>query len=163
MDKELKIIPPDGYEVDEEHSTLECIKFRPIKRQLPKSWKEFCEVYPIQEGEAYIGNNSEISQVSVEQSRIICRDRNMLPSKHYAEAMLALCQLIQLRDCYNHGWKQDFTNNTIKKYCITNINDNIVRLNFYSTNHILAFKSAELRDKFLKNFRDLLEVAKPLL
>ena len=28
---------------------------------------------------------------------------------------------------------------------------------------ILAFKTEELRDKFLENFEDLIEIAKPLL
>ena len=31
MEKEVKIVPPDGYEIDKENSTLECIKFREIK------------------------------------------------------------------------------------------------------------------------------------
>ena len=29
--KELKIQVPDGYEIDKENSTFECIKFKPIK------------------------------------------------------------------------------------------------------------------------------------
>ena len=31
MEKEVKIVPPDGYEIDKENSTLECIKFREVK------------------------------------------------------------------------------------------------------------------------------------
>lgn len=30
--KEVKITPPEGYEVDEENSTFECIKFKPKKK-----------------------------------------------------------------------------------------------------------------------------------
>jgi hypothetical protein len=30
MEKEIKITPPDGYEIDKENSTFECIKFKPI-------------------------------------------------------------------------------------------------------------------------------------
>ena len=33
----------------------------------------------------------------------------------------------------------------------------------WACNRILAFKAEELRDKFLKNFQDLIEIAKPLL
>jgi hypothetical protein len=33
MEKELKIIPPDGYEIDQQHSTLDCIKFKEKKQQ----------------------------------------------------------------------------------------------------------------------------------
>lgn len=28
MEKEIKIVPPEGYEIDKEHSTFECIKFK---------------------------------------------------------------------------------------------------------------------------------------
>lgn len=30
--KELKIQAPEGYEIDKENSTFECIKFKPIKK-----------------------------------------------------------------------------------------------------------------------------------
>lgn len=29
--KEMKIVPPEGYEIDKENSTFECVKFKPIK------------------------------------------------------------------------------------------------------------------------------------
>jgi len=32
MEKEIKITPPDGYEIDKENSTFECIKFKPIEK-----------------------------------------------------------------------------------------------------------------------------------
>lgn len=32
--KEIKINVPEGYEIDEENSTFECIKFKPIKKEL---------------------------------------------------------------------------------------------------------------------------------
>lgn len=41
--KEIKITPPEGFEVDKEHSTFECIRFKPIKI---KRWRdeEYAEV-----------------------------------------------------------------------------------------------------------------------
>ena len=30
MDKEIKITPPEGYEIDKENSTFDCIKFDAI-------------------------------------------------------------------------------------------------------------------------------------
>lgn len=30
--KEIKISVPDGYEIDNENSTFECIKFKPVKK-----------------------------------------------------------------------------------------------------------------------------------
>lgn len=32
--KEMKIVPPEGYEIDKENSTFECVKFKPIKKDL---------------------------------------------------------------------------------------------------------------------------------
>lgn len=32
MEKEIKITPPEGYEIDRKNSTFECIKFKPIKK-----------------------------------------------------------------------------------------------------------------------------------
>lgn len=38
--KELKIQAPEGYEIDKENSTLECIKFKPIKKNI--TYKDIC-------------------------------------------------------------------------------------------------------------------------
>lgn len=34
--KEIKITPPEGYEIDKENSTFDCIKFKPVA----KRWRE---------------------------------------------------------------------------------------------------------------------------
>lgn len=163
MDKEVKIIPPEGYEVDKEHSTFKCIKFKPIKPLLPTTWEEFCITKLVEEGEAYVCSDCAINQLSVKQRRVPCRDKNILPSKQYAEAMLALCQLIQLRDYYNDGWEPDWANSSVKKYCIYPNAGSITTGALKTANEALFFKTEELMNKFLKNFRDLIEVAKPLL
>ena len=90
-------------------------------------------------------------------------DKNIFPTIEEAEACLALAQLCQLRDRYNDGWKPDWDSMSETKY-VLEISRNIVVKNFYGNRHkILAFKTEELRDKFLENFRDLIETAKPLL
>jgi hypothetical protein len=173
MAKELKINVPEGYEIDRENSTFECIKFKPIKNGLPKTWEEFCEITP-KSGEYFIGVGSKIIPFSRwNGAKRYQEDKNVLPNKETAEAMLALCQLIQLRDCYNDGWKPDWskTNPTkvwwnisgISKYTIYFNENQITRGSETSRQQILAFKTEELRDQFLENFRDLIETAKPLL
>ena len=37
--KEFKIQIPEGYEIDKENSTFECIKFKSIKKNITKLWK----------------------------------------------------------------------------------------------------------------------------
>ena len=38
--KSFKVEIPEGYEIDKENSTFECIKFKKIKIEYPKSWDE---------------------------------------------------------------------------------------------------------------------------
>lgn len=132
------------------------------EKELPKSWEDFCALYKIKEKEAYIDEFSKIVCFKNESDRKYCKDRNLLPSKEYAEAMLALCQLIQLRDCYNDGWVPDWRNGKIK-YAIASEGNNITKLNYRYENTVLYFKTEELRDTFINNFRDLIEKAKLLL
>lgn len=163
MEKEIKINVPNGYEIDKENSTFECIKFKLIENKLPKTWKEFCKTHPRTKGECWIGDASQIESIDVRTlSRLYVEDRNLLPNKQYAEAMLALCQLIQLRDCYNDGWVPDWTS-TAFIYCIYVYENNIITGVCNTSSRVLTFKTHELSNEFLTNFGDLIEIAKPLL
>jgi len=162
--KEVKITPPEGYEVDKENSTFECIKFKPIEPQLPKTWEEFCETHPVKPGECYLGSGvySNITKINYKNVRRAL-PMTMLPSLEYAKAMLALCQLIQLRECYNDGWKPDWTDANSYKFCLRCSNNRVVKETLFVEQRVMAFKTINLRDKFLENFRELIETAKPLL
>lgn len=158
MEQIIVVLNTNGYDWDDTTRTV--IK----KSVLPKTWEEFCKVYPLREKEYYIDNTSNICEAyncgTIRRNSIV--DKNLLPDKETTEAILALLQLIQLRDCYNDGWEPNWEDNTAKYVIYTyygNINTDVV----FSTNRILVFKTAELRDKFLENFRDLIEIAKPLI
>jgi len=163
--KEIKINCPKGFEIDKENSTFACIKFKPIKQKLPKSWEEFCETHPRKANEACFPYDGEIGIIDITAGfkRNKHWDKSILPSKELAEAMLALCQLIQLRDCYNDGWTPNWTNSDEVKYAIFTQQGEIVLDCCWSVNRILAFKIQELRDQFFENFIDLIKIAKPLL
>ena len=155
--KEFKIQVPEGYEIDRENSTFEKIVFRKIDNNLPKSWKEFGEV----EG-WFVNNRCEIDYYD-EGDSTNDMDKNLFPTEEEAEACVALAQLCQLRDRYNDGWKPDWNITSETKYVIE-VSKNTIVKNFYGNRHkILSFKTEELRDKFLVNFRYLIETAKPLL
>ena len=158
---EQKIIIPDNMELvkvnDFEYKIVE------KKVKLPQSWEEFCENYTIKFEEQYIEQDSSIKYIDRfgDYKRGIDEDKNLLPNKEYAEAILALCQLIQLRDCYRQGWKPDWTSDDTK-YCI-NFNNNFIQTNGYTNTHqILAFQTYELRQEFVNNFKDLIEKVEPL-
>lgn len=162
MEKEFKIKVPDGYEIDKENSTFELIKFKPIEKKLPKTWEEYCEIHDVQIEECWVEYNSSVSKVPGTGVRDSKNDRNLLPNVLYSKAMIALCQLIQLRDYYNGDWVPNWEDLSYK-YCIE-ISCNIIT---GTTNagfkKVLAFKTKELRNDFIKNFKDLIEIAKPLL
>ena len=154
--KEFKIQVPEGYEIDREKSTFEKIIFKKIENELPKSWEEvgnikgwftdnMCRI------EYYSGGKSTDS-----------RDKNLFPTEEEAKASIALAQLCQLRDRYNDGWKPNWTDNN-EKFCIFFNNEKVYSGLSYYTRHILSFKTFEIREEFLKNFKDLIETAKPLL
>lgn len=157
---EQTITIPEGYVLQQTSETE--YKIVKIEKEFPNSWEKFCEMNPIKIGESYIRGDSEVYNLETIRERRPDKDRNVLPNKEKAEAILALCQLIQLRDCYNDGWKPDWDNSSEYKYCIFLLHGCWdITLNT-TASHIFAFKTQELRDKFLENFKDLLEKVKPL-
>ena len=154
--KEFKIQVPEGYEIDRENSTFEKIVFKKIEDELPKSWEDLYEV-----GGWFVDFHSDV--VTSGSMRTGDSVKNRFPTKKEAEASLALAQLCQLRDRYNDGWKPDWENGMEIKWCIELFKGNIHENTQIYFNKILAFKTKELRDKFLENFRDLIETAKHLL
>lgn len=154
--KELKIQVPEGYEIDKEKSTFENIVFKRAGRKLPKKWEDLYKV-----GGWFVDFHSDVvTSGSMHTGDSV---KNRFPTKEEAEACLALSQLCQLRDRYNDGWKPDWKNSTETKYIIEINRDYITKTFYNHTKRILAFKTKNIRDKFLENFRDLIEIAKPLL
>lgn len=158
--KEMKIQVPEGYEIDREKSTFENIVFKKVENELPKSWGELDIVQGF-----FVNGESEIKEINETRDKILAVEgnRNVFPNREEAEACLALAQLCQLRDRYNGGWKPDWKNEKELKYVIEIFWGNIVKREYDCRYKVLAFKTEELRDEFLKNFRELIWIAKPLL
>lgn len=78
------------------------------------------------------------------------------------EALEALRKLIVLRDYYNEGWQPDWNDNATK-YSIEVEVGEIVGRNHHCNARIMSFKTNDVRNKFLEEQRELLEIAKPLL
>ena len=77
-------------------------------------------------------------------------------------ALEALRKLIILRDYYNEGWQPDWKDNFCK-YTIECYESELYTDDSYNFDKVMSFKTEELRDKFLEEQRELLEIAKPLL
>ena len=135
--KEVKIQVPEGHEIDKDNSTFECIKFKKITKVLPSSWNDYVRQF------CYSGDLLAF---------------NLLPDKY-----IALCKLELLRDCYNDGWVADWGNVNDTKYCVSYYNDEIVIDCSWHNRIFLNFKTPELGDLFIENFKGLIEEAKELL
>ena len=160
----VRIIPPEGCEV-EKIETVDgfiAVTFKSKEPKLPRSWEEFCEMFPIKKGECSIGAHSDVIEEENEFCRKPLRDRNVYPDRATAEAVLALCQLIQLRNCYNGDWIPDWGNGAENKYCIDFAYGDICICTNCVSPLLLYFKTEELRDEFLKYFRPQIEKIKPL-
>ena len=155
MEKTIKITPPEGYEVDKEKSTFNEIVFKKLEPNLPMSW----EALGVVKG-YYISASSDISHICY--TNTIDNNRNVFPTKEEAKAMRAMAQLCQLRDAWNNGWEANWEDDT-EKYCICSYSCKLEKSTFNYTYNPMAFKTIELRDKFMETFKDLLEEAKPFL
>ena len=60
-------------------------------------------------------------------------------------------------------WKPDWANQKLPKYCIAGVEGQIKTVERYIVNTILAFPTAEMRDAFYENFKELIEIVKELL
>lgn len=128
---------------------------------LPNTWEEFCEIHPVKCKEYYIDIDSIIIGTN-NSIRLPNADKNMLPSLEAAKAHRALMQLHQLRDCYRQGWIPDWSDN-IFKACIALENNRHIIYQTLGSCRFLSFQSKEIAEKFLNNFKGLIETAGDLI
>lgn len=83
-------------------------------------------------------------------------DKNTFKTEKQAKSALAMAQLSQLLPIYNEGWELDWTTNT-DKYNIINRSNKIDLITSMTINDFLAFKTEEIRTKFLKNNEQLVK------
>ena len=87
MEKELKIIPPDGYEIDKENSTFDCIKFKPVV----KRWRDRIE-------EMFVGYYIDVNCSIQKTGRCsnMEHNRNVFATKKQAKSALAMARISQI-------------------------------------------------------------------
>ena len=163
--KETKIEIPAGCEVEKTEIVdgEVVVTFKEKEPQLPRTWEEFCNSFGTSEGSYEIDTNSGIVSGERPLKTLYAeKDKKLLPNRETAEAVLALCQLIQLRDCYNQGWKPDWKDNKDKHVIDFYTNEIDSEYWAHRATSFLYFKTDELRDLFLENFHELIEKLKPL-
>lgn len=153
----IKIEIPEGFVIDTANSNLEKgdIKFKKAEKALPTKWEDIRKI------EGFYAINGDI--ISKTQGPWSNNSGKILwPTKELAEASLALCQLVRLRDIYNDGWVPDYMYPSQK--WLVFYNEEVVEVSSgWSSRCVLSFKTEELAKEFRDNFKDLIEQAKPLL
>ena len=122
---------------------------------LPKSWEELETVKGY-----YVSTKSKLIS---DEGDTFNYNRNIFATKEQAEASIALAQLTQLMKAYNGDWVADWRGANKYKWSLFFIKEEISIRSLTVSNRFLAFKSEDLAEQFLENFKDLIETAKPLL
>ena len=94
--KELKVQAPEGYEIDKENSTFECIKFKPIKKDI--TYEDVCNTLFKNDTGYFIDQCGEINFYNIGTNRF---DANNAPNGRQLKRLLALNQLLNIAEYYN--------------------------------------------------------------
>lgn len=118
------------------------------KPQYPKTYEECCEVLGYEPDEDKI-NCYQGQLIELFVKLLICRD--------------AYWRMAGKQMGLGEPWKPDSKNKVYYIfYCISSNSIKLTAGNLYS-NTVFAFPTAEMRDTFFKNFKDLIEICKELL
>lgn len=162
--KSIIIDIPDGMCIDESKSTFEKIVFKNKENAKPRSWEEYCDLQITNNKKGYCINDltSEIDEVHWYNCANADSWRNVLPSRELAEASRAMMQLMSIRQEWIGGWKPCWNGISIH-FCIAHSRNGYSIDKFALFYHVLSFPTQEMAKDFMNCFRDLLEVAKPLI
>ena len=96
--KELKIEIPKGYEIDKDHSTFECIKFKPIKKDI--TYEDVCNMLFDDDTGYFINQYGEVNFYTIGPNRF---DTNNAPNGRQLTKLLALNKLLNIAEYYNRN------------------------------------------------------------
>lgn len=151
--KEMRIVPPEGYEIDKENSTFECIKFKSIKKS---KLSDYGGQFTI---EGYVINSmAEIN------CKLVCLNRqdnkHVFATEKQAKSALAMAQISQIMKL-DERFGGPITDEEWKistyKYVIRRIQDTYDFYIYQTTYQFLAFHTQEQRDLFLQENKQLIK------
>ena len=158
----LEINIPEGHEIDLERSNLSqgLVYFKKVEDKYPTRFEDLGTIKGY-----WIDSTSDLR--SIDAIPAVSGNRNTFPQEKQALAVRALSQLLQLRQRYLEiagfkDWIPDYTSGSIKYTIECRINV-IYDSTAGAIQRVISFPTPQLRNLFLENFKDLLEIAKPLL
>lgn len=150
---EMVITIPEGYEIDKENSTFECIKFK--KKVKINTWKDLKFISGI-----FINSESYLKEISTITKD--SNDKNVFISKKYAKSALALAQISQLMPYYGGEiTEEEWKNVRLKKYGVLFYNSKIATNIYYDTKQMIGFHTEEQLNRFL-SFPENIQLVKDL-
>lgn len=153
--KEFKVNIPDGYAIDEENSTFECVKFKPVNKWISNPNKRI-KGYEIEKGK--ILGFTDTSSLCME-GRDNCKD--IFATEKQVKSALAMAQISQImtNDERFGGviTDEEWSGYCMNKYCLVRYNNELSKDVLSHTYHFLAFHTEEQRDLFLKENEQLVK------
>ena len=151
MEKELKIIPPIGYEIARQKSTFEKIIFKKIEHCKPTTWKEYCKY--AKDCPSYYGNPRKNNIFETRFDGFY----NEFFTEERVKQYVSLGKLLQLRDYWVKGYSEFRYALFGTEYGISLCDFN----GFYA--YSLTFPTKEMAEEFKDCFEDLIKQAFPLV
>lgn len=141
--KELKIVPPEGYEVDWDNSSMNTIRFKPSKKKI--TYKDVCRELFLDKPSWRLTDLGTTIHATCTSSAIIHHKTISTSEKQLAQ-LLALNKLMNVAKYLNGYWEPDFTDNQHKFYIsyASDINKLTVWFKQYMNDGCVYFKSEEL-------------------
>ena len=153
--KELKIEVPQGYEIDKENSTFECIKFK--KKQEIKTWDDLCKHGSSKNGGFFIRTYGDIAPIDVD-GRLSNGERGVFLTEKEAKSARAAAMISQLMPYYGGAITYaEWDCLDSSKYIIRRFGNGIDPRTSLASYSLLAFRTPEYRDEFLKNNEQLVK------
>ena len=153
MEKEIKITPPEGFEIDKENSTFECIKFKAIQK---KRWRD---------AEGALVSGFYIDEGADIKSSGYCsnepRAYNVFATEKQAKSALAMARISQIMDNDERFGgvvtDEEWENAGTRKWVIAKTDNRISRYCYLGIYYFLAFHTEEQRELFLQENEDLVK------
>ena len=149
--KELRVEVPEGYEIDKENSTFECIKFKP---KGIKTWDDLCKAGDVSDEIRLSGYclDEDSNICMAHRLRVNNRNRNVFLTEKEAKSARAAAMISQLMPYYGGAiTDEEWSCSDTTKYAIARHKGTIIYDNTIFCYHFLAFHTEKQRDSFLKN------------
>lgn len=153
--KEIKIQAPEGYEIDKENSTFECVKFKPIEKYI--TYADVCNKI-FKEFYYYIDNIGNINEYKKPDDFLL--DKTNANNSRQLKKLLALNQLLNIAEYYNTLHTINISNNTILYDYVNQIYVTSSVSMMYSRGIKLIFNRKEDAQEVIDNpnFREILDM-----